>query len=483
MRRFILGLDEGTTNLKSVLFDVDKMEIVDKETRNFKQYYPQSGWVEQDAEEIYKNALKASKDILKRNSVCKDELLGMAITNQRETVVAWDRQTGKPICKAIVWQCRRTSKMMDGLSDKIKREIKEKTGLIPNPYFSASKMKWIMENVKEAKLLAKQNRLCFGTVDSFLTFKLTGNHVTDTTNASRTMLMDLKTLQYDKKLLSLFKIPVESLPEIKDTNSFFGNAKPLLNVPIRAIAGDQMASMYGQGILKCGEAKITFGTGGFILINIGNNCSKATPNLVTTVASTLNGKTEYALEGSIYSAGSAMNWLKNLDMYDTVEQTEKMALSLKDNEGVYMLPAFTGLGAPYWNNEAKAKIVGLTLSSKKEHIVRATLESMAYNTKAIVDELKQNGYKVKTISVDGGISNNKFVLQFLADMLGQPVVKSKSSEATVLGAIYIALNSLNLLSVSDMKNHAQANEIYQPKISVKERKKYYDGWLNAIKKI
>lgn len=484
MRRFILGLDEGTTSLRSFLFDVDKKIIVDSESNTFKQYYPKSGWVEQDANEIFRKILSTSKDVLSRNGVLKEELLGIGITNQRETIVAWDRETGVPIYKAIVWQCRRSSESIEKLPQKTKDKIKEKTGLIPNPYFSASKMKWIMDNVKEAKLLAKSNRLCFGTIDSFLAFKLTGNHVTDTTNASRTMLMNIHTLNWDNELLSIFKIPKNSLPEIKASDSDFGKAKKLLNAPIRAIIGDQMASMFGQGAVKCENTKVTFGTGGFVLTNIGSNSSKNLPHLLTTVASTIGNKTSYAIEGSIYSACSALNWCKDkMHLFDDFTETESMALSLPNNEGVYLIPAFTGLGAPYWNDDVRATIVGMSFNTKRQHIVRATLESMIYNTKAIIDEMKTAGLKIKFVSVDGGGSKNDFVLQFLADMLNHDVVKSKYSESTALGAIFVAMISLKLINIDDIKNLTESKKIYTPKMSKIERQKNYLGWQNAVKKL
>lgn len=484
MRRFILGIDEGTTNIRSVLYDVDKKKIVDTESKRFKQYYPQIGWVEQDADEIFKKTLSTAKDVLTRNDIHKEELLGIGITNQRETVVAWDRETGEPICKAIVWQCRRTTEMIEKLPKQIKKKIQDKTGLIPNPYFSASKMKWMMDNVKGIKSLARSGKLCFGTIDSFITFKLTGNHYTDTTNASRTMLMDLETLQWDDELLEIFGIPKNSLPEILPSDSNFGNAKRLLNTPIRGIVGDQMSSMFGQGAVRYGNTKVTFGTGGFILTNIGSNSAKRFPNLLTTVASTIGNKTNYAVEGSVYSACSALNWLQEkLDMYDDVTETESMATALDSNEGVYLVPAFTGLGAPYWNDEARACIVGMNFNTGKEHFVRACLESMVYNTKAIVDEMKQNGLKFKLISVDGGGSKNGFVLQFLADMLNHNVVKSKYSESTVLGAIFMAMISLKLVTLNDIKTMTESETLYSPKMTESERKKNYQGWENAIKKI
>lgn len=483
MRKFILGLDEGTTNLRSVLYDANKKSIVDIENKTFKQYYPQVGWVEQDANEIFSKVLKTAKEVLSRNGVQKEELLGIGITNQRETVVAWDRKTGDPVYRTIVWQCTRTAQDISNLPESVKKKIKEKTGLIANSYFSASKMKWILDNVKEAKKLVKKGELCFGTIDSYLVFKLTGNHYTDTTNASRTMLMNINTLQWDDELLEIFKIPKETLPEIKDCNFNFGKAKNILNAPIMAVIGDQMSSMYGQGAMKNGNTKVTLGTGGFILTNIGRSCNKNLPNLLTTVCGTLDGKTEYALEGSIYSACSGLQWLKNLGLYEEVSHTDEMAFSLKDNEGVYMVPAFTGLGAPYWNDSARATLVGMTFNTSKEHLVRASLESMAYNTKAIIDEMKKNGQRFKMISIDGGGSKNEFTLQFLADMLDHEVVKSRYAESTVLGTIFIVMYSLKMLTIDEMKSLTQSDKIYKPKISDSLRKKFYSGWESAIQKM
>ncbi len=483
MRRFILGLDEGTTSARSVLYDVDNQDIIDMESIHFKQYYPHNGWVEQDADEIYKKILKTAKAVLSRNVVFKDELLGIGITNQRETVVAWNRETGEPICNAIVWQCRRTSKDIEKLSQKSKELIKQKTGLIANAYFSASKMKWILNNVPQAKILAKKKKLCFGTIDSFLAFKLTGNFVTDTTNASRTMLLNIHTLQWDEELLKMFSIPLHTLPKVCASDAKFGIAKNLLNTPVCAMIGDQMSSLFGQGGLHYGSTKVTYGTGGFVLCNIGNK-TKSLPNLLTTVAGTINGKTEYAIEGSIYSACSALNWLKNnLNLYEDVSLLDEIATSIDSNDGVYFIPAFTGLGAPYWKDEARGKICGLTFESNKAHIVRAVLESFVYNAKAIFDELRKSGQKFSLISVDGGGSNNKFVLQFLADMLNHQIVKSKHTESTVLGAIYVAMISLNIISSADVQKLSASNKIFKPNIKSEERKKLYQGWQEAVKKI
>ncbi len=480
MRRFILGLDEGTTSLRAVLFDVDKLEIIDKESKKFKQFYPHDGWVEQDAEEIFSKILTVSKTVLKRNSVNKSELLGIAITNQRETVVAWDRTTGQPVYNAIVWQCRRTTDMIQQLSEDVKTKIQQKTGLIANSYFSASKMTWILKHCPKARALAKKNELCFGTIDSFLAFRLTGNHVTDSTNASRTMLMNIDSLEWDDDLLSLFDIPKSSLPKILPCDGDFGIAKSLLGAPILSMIGDQQSSMVGQGKIENGSSKVTFGTGGFVLTNVKREKFQASQSLILTVARTLGGKTDYAVEGSIYSACSALEWLGKMGMFEDVSKTAKMAQSLQSNEGVYFVPAFTGLGAPYWKDDVRACLVGMTFDTKQEHIVRACLESMAYNTKALVDEMKKGGQKLRDISVDGGGSQNEFLLQFLADMLDQNVTKSKESEATVMGTIYVAMMKLKLISGNDLKKITQSEKIYKSKINQKERARLYQGWQKAV---
>ncbi len=482
MRKFVLGLDEGTTSLRSVLYDVDKKAIVDKEGKTFAQFFPHKAWVEQDAEEIFRKILSTSKAVLKRNHVLPEELCAIGITNQRETVVAWDKKTGKPICNAIVWQCRRTSNMMKRFSSADKQKIREKTGLLPNPYFSASKMRWILENVPKARTLAKKNELMFGTIDSFLAFRLTGNFVTDTTNACRTSLVNIKTLDYDDWLLEKFKIKREMLPKILPSDGNFGRAKSLLNAPICAMIGDQQSSMIGQGVLDVGKSKVTFGTGGFVLTNIGEKM-KNVSGLLTTVARTIGGKTEYAIEGSMYSACSAINFLKTWGFYSDVGNTAKMAMSVKSNDGVYFIPAFTGLGAPYWRDDARGAIVGVTFDTTKAHVVRATLESMAYNTKAVADEIRKGGLNFKDISVDGGGSKNEFLLQFLADILGQKVVKSKESESTVMGAIYVAMLSKKLINKSEIKKLSHSEQIYLPNMKEAERKNLYEGWKKAIKKI
>lgn len=484
MRRFILGLDEGTTNLRSVLYDVDAQKIVDIESRSFKQYYPESGYVEQNATEILNGIVSTSKSVLARHKVKEGELLGVGITNQRETVVAWERKTGKPICNAIVWQCRRTTKYIKSLPSVIKRKIKEKTGLIPDPYFSASKIKWIIDNVKGAKKLLKEDNLCFGTIDCYLATMLTGNFVTDITNASRTMLLNLQTLDYDEELLAFFKIPRSALPNIMPCDAKFGNVKKFLNAPLCAMIGDQQSSMIGQGAIKYGATKVTYGTGGFILTNIGKNLERAPEKLLLTVASTINGETQYAIEGSIYSACSGLNFLKhNLSLFDNVKKTSDMANSLPNNEGVYFVPAFTGLGAPYWNNDARAEISGITFGTKKEHIVRAMLESMAYNTKAVFDEMRKEKQRFSQVSVDGGGSNNDFLLQFLADMLNHDVIRSKNSESTVMGAIYVAMLSLKLIDKEGILRLTSGQEVFCPKMADAEREKYYDGWQKAVKKV
>ncbi len=478
MKKYILAIDEGTTSARCVLFD--GKEIVDSEGQKITQHYPRPAWVEQDAEQIFDIVKKCAKKILRRNNV--DAPIGIAITNQRETVVAWDRRTGKPICNAIVWQDRRTANMVARLGKDACKLIKQKCGLIANAYFCASKMKWILQNVPLARKLARTHNLCFGTIDSFLAFRLTGNHVTDTTNASRTMLMDIHTLSWDDQLLDLFKIPKDSLPQICACDANFGYCK-LFKANIVAMIGDQQSSMIGQGAILEGDTKVTYGTGGFVLSNLGKNDKTTFPNLLTTVASTIDGQTQYAVEGSIYSACSGLNFLKdNLGQFESFSKISDMANSLPGNEGVYFVPAFTGLGAPYWKDNARACFVGMTYSTTKAHLVRACMEGMAYNTKTLVDEIKKGGTNCNDISVDGGGSQNPFLLQFLADCLNHKVVKSKFTESTVMGAILVAMMSLGLMKKEGIKKFTHSSQEYVPKMSEQERRKNYDGWKKAVSK-
>lgn len=482
MKRYVIGLDEGTTSCRSVLYDIQTNSILNIVGAPFKQYYPKIGWVEQDAEEIWASQYYTFKKVLSENKIKPEEVLGVGITNQRETVVAWDKSTGKPITRAIVWQCRRTSKFIESLSKEMLDKIKEKTGLIADAYFSASKIKWILENVPKAKTLIKQHNLCVGTIDSYLSFKLTGKFYTDTTNASRTMLFNIHKMCWDDELLDFFKIPKEILPEVVDCNHIIGNLIDFPEIPLCAMIGDQQSSLFGQSCLNKGQAKATYGTGCFVLLNSGTKPASVN-NMLTTIAYTINGKTNYALEGSVFSACNTINWMQhNLNFFEKAQETEKMALSVPDTDGVYFVPAFTGLGAPYWNSNSKGTIIGLTLNTKKEHIVRAGLESMAYNVKAILDEMKLANQNVSELRVDGGGSRNNFLLQFQANMINKPVVKNNNTEATAMGAIYMVLVATNTCSISDIKNMFYSSKTFESEIAPKTRQKLYGKWEKAVKR-
>lgn len=479
--RYVIGLDEGTTSARAVVFDIVRKEIVSIQSQTFKQFYPHNGWVEQDPEEIYLALLFAFQKAVSEKRIDKEKIFAVGLTAQRETVVAFNKETGLPIYNAIVWQCRRTAKDIENLPESVKEKIRLKTGLVPDAYFSASKMAWIMKNVPEAKKLAKEKKLGIGTIDSFITYKLTGRFATDTSNASRTMLYNINTMDWDDELLSFWGIDKSVLPEVLPSACEVGTCKDMLNLPLCSIIGDQQASLVGHGALKAGKSKITFGTGGFLLVNTGNRPNLSNKKLLSTVAWTVNGKTAYALEGSIFSACSAINWAgKSAKLFDRVEDTEKMALSVPDNGGVYFVPAFTGLGSPYWNSEARACFVGLTFQSNKNHMVRAVLESLGFGANAILEAMEKSKIKLGEISVDGGGSKNAFILQFLSDVSQKAVYKAESSECSVLGAIYLACVAKQIIKFEDIENLSAKSKQFVPSISKKDKEKLVRGWENAV---
>lgn len=481
-KRYIVGLDEGTTSARAVVYDLQTNKIISIESQGFKQIYPHNGWVEQDAEEIYLALCFAYKKALSERRIDQDKILAVGLTSQRETVVAFDKDTGKPIYNAIVWQCRRTAKDIEALSCETKEKIRLKTGLVPDPYFSASKMAWILKNVPEAKALAKKHKLCLGTMDSFMTYKLTGRFVTDTTNASRTMLYNINDLCWDDELLNLWGIPKECLPEVVSSSEIIGNIAEFGDIPLASVIGDQQGSLVGHGALTTGQSKITYGTGGFLLVNTGEKPLLNSDKLLSTIAYTINGKTTYALEGSIFSACSAINWAgHNIKLFEKVDETEKMAFSVEDNGGVYFVPAFTGLGAPFWNAEARACFVGITFGVNKNHMVRAVLESLGYGANAIIKEMENCDIKLKSVNVDGGGSKNKFILQFLSDITGKQVVKSESSECSVLGAIYLAGMAMGVFDMKQIKTLSKQNVPFKPTITKAKRDMLQNNWEKAAK--
>ena len=477
-KKYIVGIDEGTTNARAVLYDVKKKEIIKQESKNFKQFYPNPGWVEHDAEEIYKAVETCLNAVLEGLSA--EEIYGIGITNQRESVVAWNKKTGKPAQKSIVWQCRRTEKYCESLSPKLKKIIKKKTGLIVDAYFSASKMKWMLENSEKVRTLNSENNLCFGTIDSFLLFKLTNGKVfaTDVTNASRTMLFNINTLSWDSELLKVFGIKLESLPKVVSNSEILGMAKTAIGeIPIASMIGDQQSALFGQGCFYEGMAKDTFGTGCFLLKNFGAK-PPFSKKLLTDIAWKIGDNTTYALEGSVFNAGSAITWLvENIGVISSPKETNDIDKKAPTNLGVYFIPAFTGLGAPHWRGEVRGSITGLTRGTNKYHIVRACLESMVYSSQDILNEMGE----ISELRCDGGVTNSDFLLQFLADLSRIKVTRQKSVEATVLGAIYLAgLATGAFKNLEEISGLIKPAKTFLPKMHPDRMQEYYDGWKKAL---
>ena len=477
-KKYIVGIDEGTTNARAVLYDVKKKEIIKQESKNFKQFYPNPGWVEHDAEEIYKAVETCLNAVLEGLSA--EEIYGIGITNQRESVVAWNKKTGKPAQKSIVWQCRRTEKYCESLSPKLKKIIKKKTGLIVDAYFSASKMKWMLENSEKVRTLNSENNLCFGTIDSFLLFKLTNGKVfaTDVTNASRTMLFNINTLAWDSELLKVFGIKLESLPKVVSNSEILGMAKTAIGeIPIASMIGDQQSALFGQGCFYEGMAKDTFGTGCFLLKNFGAK-PPFSKKLLTDIAWKIGDNTTYALEGSVFNAGSAITWLvENIGVISSPKETNDIDKKAPTNLGVYFIPAFTGLGAPHWRGEVRGSITGLTRGTNKYHIVRACLESMVYSSQDILNEMGE----ISELRCDGGVTNSDFLLQFLADLSRIKVTRQKSVEATVLGAIYLAgLATGAFKNLEEISGLIKPAKTFLPKMHPDRMQEYYDGWKKAL---
>lgn len=483
MKRYIIGLDAGTTSVRTVIYDVVNSEIVLLKRAPITSSYPHKGWVEQDAEEIFFNLKKTLESAIEEMNVPLGDYIGAGLTNQRETSVAFDSKTGKPYYKAIVWQCRRTNDYIENLPQEIKTIIKQKTGLIPDAYFSASKFKWLKDNVKKVNEAELKSRLYFGTLDAYLAFMFTGNFVTDVTNASRTMLFNISELNWDNELLKFFGIKKETLPKVISNAEEVGC---LLNtkIPLLSMIGDQQSSLVGNGAFDAGMAKMTYGTGGFVLLNTGNNIIRSN-KILSTVAYSVGGKTYYALEGSIFSACSALDWAKKeLSLTEDYDLLDQKMLKLKSNNGIYFVPAFTGLGCPYWKPNAQGIITGLTFDTDKYMIMRACYESIAYNTKAIFDEMtKTHKIKIQGIRADGGGSKSRFLTSFQAGLLGVPVLTGKTSEATVLGCIYLAGVAAKVFDFDKLNALTKPVNVFAPNLSSEEINKLYAGWEKAIKNV
>lgn len=483
-KQYILGIDEGTTSVRTVLYDTKKHEIVNVEKIKFTQYFPKPGWVEHDPKEIWKCTEKTLNDTLEKFSLTTKDIYGIGITNQRETTVAWNKTTLESPCHAIVWQCRRTADYCSSIKNK--DEIKNRTGLIVDSYFSATKMRWMLNNVPEVRKLDRENNLCFGTIDTFLIAKLTKgkSFYTDVTNASRTMLYNINDLKWDEKLLKQFGININSLPEVKPCNYDFGMAQTIIGeIPILSVIGDQQASLFGQGCFEKGMAKNTYGTGCFILMNIGEQSKLNNKKLLKTIAWQIDDKINYALEGSIFNAGAALEWGNRLGLFKDSRETSALAESVGNNDGLYCVPAFTGLGAPYWDPKAKGIIYGITGGTTKAHVSRAILESMAYSTYDIIHTMESKHINVQELRVDGGVSKNDFLLQFQTNLIRVKLLRQESIEATVLGAIYMAgLNCGVFKNLKDISKHITFTSKFTPNMDEKEAKKLITGWHDAVKR-
>ena len=488
MAKYIMALDAGTTSNRAILFNHDG-KIVSVAQREFTQIYPKPGWVEHDANEIWSTMLGVAVECMAKGGVSADEVAGIGITNQRETTIVWDKNTGEPIYNAIVWQCRRTSEYCDSLKEKgLEDKIREKTGLVIDAYFSATKLRWILENVEGVRERAEKGELLFGTVDTWLIWKLTHGrvHVTDYSNASRTMMYNITELKWDDEILKELEIPKCMLPEVKDSSCVYGKAsKHILGreIPIAGIAGDQQAALFGQVCWDKGNAKNTYGTGCFLLMNTGNEPVFSENGLVTTIAWGIDGKVKYALEGSVFIAGASIQWLRDeMRLIDSAEDSEYMALKVKDSNGCYVVPAFTGLGAPYWNQYARGTIVGITRGVNKYHIIRATLESIAYETNDVLSAMeKDSGVKLNALKVDGGASANNFLMQTQADIINATVVRPNCLESTAMGAAFLAGLAVGYWDSKDeLRTVVSIDRVYKPEIEEEEREAKIAGWSKAV---
>ena len=488
MQKYVMALDQGTTSSRCIIFD-KQGNICSMAQKEFTQIYPKPGWVEHDPMEIWSSQLAVATESMARLGIDAEAVSGIGITNQRETTILWDRYTGEPVYNAIVWQCRRTSDMIEALKeDGFDKVIREKTGLIPDAYFSASKIAWILDNVPGARQKAEAGDLIFGTVDTWLIWNLTKGavHVTDFTNASRTMLFDIHSLCWDEEILARFRIPASMLPEVKPSSCIFGNTDPLVfgeSIPIAGAAGDQQSALFGQCCFEQGEVKNTYGTGCFLLMNTGHHAITSQAGLLTTIAASAGMEVEYALEGSVFVAGAAVQWLRDsMRMIKTASQTEEYALGAEDTAGVYMVPAFAGMGAPYWNQYARGTIVGITRGCSKEHFIRAALESIAYQTSDVLHAMEQDsGLKLKSLKVDGGASANDFLMQFQADIIGTHVHRPKCIETTALGAAYLAgLATGYWKDKEEIRENWQMGNVFQPSMEEENRLKLLKGWKKAV---
>ncbi|MED4073189.1 glycerol kinase GlpK [Priestia endophytica] len=489
MSTYILALDQGTTSSRAILFN-KKGEIVHTSQKEFTQYFPKPGWVEHNANEIWSSILSCIASCLSESGVKANQVEGIGITNQRETTVVWDKNTGQPVYNAIVWQSRQTSSICNELKEKGYNDtFRDKTGLLIDAYFAGTKVKWILDNVDGAREKAENGELLFGTIDTWLIWKLSGGkaHVTDYSNASRTLMFNIYDLKWDEELLEILGVPASMLPEVKPSSEvyaetidyhFFGQ-----KVPIAGAAGDQQSALFGQACFEKGMAKNTYGTGCFMLMNTGEKAVKSEHGLLTTIAWGIDGKVEYALEGSIFVAGSAIQWLRDgLRMFNNAADSQKYAERVESTDGVYMVPAFVGLGTPYWDSDVRGAMFGLTRGTKKEHFVRATLESLAYQTRDVLDAMKEDaGMEIKRLRVDGGAVKNDFLMQFQSDILDVPVERPTINETTALGAAYLAGLAVGFWeSRNEIAEQWDVEKAFEAKMEDEQRTKLYNGWKKAV---
>lgn len=487
-KKYILALDQGTTSSRAILFN-NAGEVVGIAQKEFKQIYPKPGWVEHDPMEIWGTQLGVSREVIEKVGINVEEIAAIGITNQRETTVVWNKYTGKPIYNAIVWQCRRSADICKELKEKgLETYIRQNTGLVIDAYFSGTKIKWILDNVEGARKLAQKGELLFGTIDTWLIWNLTKGkaHITDYTNASRTMIYNIRKLEWDDKLLEELEIPKSMLPEVKNSSEIYGYTDERdfgARIPIAGIAGDQQAALFGQGCLTSGMAKNTYGTGCFMLMNTGSEFVESKNGLLTTIAWGIDGDIEYALEGSIFVAGAAVQWLRDeLRIIRTAAESETMAKSVEDTNGVYVVPAFTGIGAPYWDMYARGAIVGLTRGAKAEHIVRATLEAIAYETRDVLEAMEDDsGISLQKLRVDGGAVNNNFLMQFQSDILNVNVERPAVTETTALGVAYLAGLAVGFWkSKQDIMDRWKVERTFLPSMEKDRREALYRGWKKAV---
>ena len=485
MKKYVMALDQGTTSSRCILFD-KKGNICSVAQKEFD---PKPGWVEHDPMEIWASQLSVATEAISKIGASADEIASIGITNQRETTVVWNRETGMPIYNAIVWQCRRTAERIDQLKeDGLTDYVKETTGLIPDAYFSASKVAWILDHVEGARKQAENGDLAFGTIDTWLIWNLTRGevHATDYTNASRTMMFDIHKLDWDQKILDYFKIPKNMLPKVKPSSGIFGYTEVGMfgeSIPIAGAAGDQQSALFGQCCFDAGEVKNTYGTGCFLLMNTGEKAVTSENGLLTTIAASADGTVQYALEGSIFVAGAAIQWLRDeMRMIRKAADTERYATAVEDTAGVYLVPAFTGIGAPYWDPYARGTVVGITRGCKKEHFIRAALESMAYQTNDILKVMEEeSGVQIRTLKVDGGASNNNFLMQFQSDILGVDVLRPQCVETTALGAAYLAGIAVGYWeNIEDVRANWALSRTFHADMTDEKRRHLLKGWKKAV---